>query len=103
MSLRRMPDIEVARERARSGDLEGAISLAATVLDKQFDCGEMIFRGPTTAVLVEALLSRGSTGDIEEAERTGDRLAAVPTEPGFVPFELPVLRLRALLARARGD
>jgi len=27
----------------------------------------------------------------------------VPTEPGFVLHELPVLRLRALLARARGD
>jgi adenylate cyclase len=103
MSLRRMLNVEVARERARSGDLDGAISLATSVLDKQFDCGEMIFRGPTTTVLTEALLSRGSAGDIEEAERTVDRLAAVPTEPGFVLFELPVLRLRALLARARGD
>ena len=32
-----------------------------------------------------------------------DRLAAVPTDPGFVLHELPLLRLRALLARARGD
>jgi adenylate cyclase len=30
-------------------------------------------------------------------------LAAVPTEPGFVLHELPLLRLRALLARAHGD
>jgi adenylate cyclase len=102
-SLRRMPDIEIARARARSGDLDGAIALATTVLEQQFDCGEMIFRGPTTMVLAEALLSRGSAGDIEEAERTVDRLAAVATEPGFVLFELPVLKLRALLARARGD
>jgi adenylate cyclase len=27
----------------------------------------------------------------------------VPTEPGFVVHELPLLRLRALLARAHGD
>ena len=32
-----------------------------------------------------------------------DRLAAVPTDPGFVLHEIPILRLRALLARASGD
>jgi adenylate cyclase len=103
VTLRRMSDIEVARERARSGDLDGAIDLATTVLAEQFDTGEMIFRGPATTVLVEALLSRGSAADIKDAELAIDRLAAVPTEPGFVLHELPVLRLRALLARARGD
>jgi adenylate cyclase len=103
VTLRRMSDIEVARERARSGDLDGAIDLATTVLVEQFDTGEMIFRGPATTVLVEALLSRGSAADIKDAELAIDRLAAVPTEPGFVLHELPALRLRALLARARGD
>jgi adenylate cyclase len=32
-----------------------------------------------------------------------ERLAAVPTDPGFVLHELQLLRLRALLARAHGD
>ncbi|HSS24040.1 MAG TPA: hypothetical protein VLL82_06485, partial [Mycobacterium sp.] len=50
-----------------------------------------------------ALLSRGSAADIKDAELAIDRLAAVPTEPGFVLHELPVLRLRSLLARALGD
>jgi adenylate cyclase len=103
VSLRRMSDIEFARERTRSGDLGGAIDLATTVLAEQFDSGEMIFRGPATTVLVEALLARGSTADINDAQRAIDRLAAVPIEPGFVLHELPVLRLRALLARAHGD
>lgn len=103
VALRRMSDIEIARERARSGDLDGAIELATAVIVEQFDTGEMIFRGPATTVLVEALLSRGSTADIKDAERAIDRLAAVPTEPGFVLHELPVLRLRALLACAHGD
>ena len=103
MTLRRMSDIEFARERARSGDIDGAIEWAEAVLAEQFDTGEMVFRGPATTVLVEALLSRGSAADLEEAERAVDRLAAVPTEPGFVLHELPVLRLRALLARAHGD
>jgi adenylate cyclase len=57
--------------------------------------------------LVEALLARGSAlgsdEDINGAERAIDTLAAVPTEPGFVLHELAVLRLRALLSRARGD
>jgi adenylate cyclase len=102
LTLRRMSNIEFARERARSGDVDGAIELATTVLTRQFDTGEMVFRGPATTVLVEALLARGSTTDITDAERAIDRLAAVPTEPGFVLHELPLLRLRALLARVRG-
>ena len=32
-----------------------------------------------------------------------DRLTAVPTDPGFVLHELPLLRMRALVARAEGD
>ena len=103
MTLRRMSNIEFARERTRSGDFGGAIDLATTVLARQFETGEMVFRGPATAVLVEALLSRGSATDINDAELAVDRLAAVPTEPGFVLHELPLLRLRALLARAHGD
>jgi adenylate cyclase len=103
VTLRRMADIEIARERARSGDLDGAIDLATKVVVEQFDTGEMIFRGPATTALVEALLSRGSGADVMNACRAIDRLAAVPTEPGFVLHELPLLRLRALLARAHGD
>jgi adenylate cyclase len=101
--VRRMSEIEIARERARSGDLGGAIDLATTVLAEQFDTGEMIHRGPATTVLVEALLSRGDTADIKDAQDAIDRLVAIPTEPGFVLHELPVLRLRALLARVHGD
>jgi len=32
-----------------------------------------------------------------------ERLAATPTDPGFVLNDIWLLRLRALLARARGD
>ncbi len=103
VALRRLCDIELARERARSGDLGGAIDLATTVLAEQFDTGEMILRGPATTVLVEALLSRGSGTDIGRAQRAIHGLAAVPTEPGFVLHELALLRLRALLVRAHGD
>jgi hypothetical protein len=53
--------------------------------------------------LVESLLQRGTSADLEAAQATIDRLAAEPTDPGFVLFEVPLLRLRALLARAHGD
>ena len=63
----------------------------------------MTSRGPAATVVVEALLQRGTDADLREAEATIERLAAVPTDPGFVLHELPLLRLRALLARAHGD
>jgi adenylate cyclase len=55
------------------------------------------------SVLVEALLQRNGKGDRDEAEGAMDQLAAVPTDPGFVVNEISLLRLQALLARARGD
>ncbi len=63
----------------------------------------MLHRARATATLVEALLRRGGAADFREAGAAVDRLAAVPTEPGFVLNEIYLLRLRALLARARGD
>jgi adenylate cyclase len=40
---------------------------------------------------------------LDEARAAIESLAAVPTDPGFVLYELPLLRLRALLARAHDD
>src|SRR5271166_261393 len=96
-------DPEIAREKARNGDLDGAIELARAAIDDMFDRGAMFLRGVAATVLVEALLQRGGDGDLPEAQAAIDRLAAVPTEPGFVLHELPLLRLRALIARAQGD
>ena len=45
----------------------------------------------------------GTDTDVAEAETAIERLAAAPTDPGFVLNEVWLLRLRALLARARGD
>ncbi|WP_435673844.1 ATP-binding protein [Mycolicibacter senuensis] len=102
-SVVRFVDTEIAREKARIGDVDGAIQLARSVVDYLFDTGEMISRGEATRVLVESLLQRGAEADVADAQASIDRLAAVPTDPGFVLFEIPLLRLRALLARANGD
>jgi adenylate cyclase len=96
-------DIHLAEQKARSGDLDGAIELARAVLEDLFDSGGAFWSALATAVLVEALLRRGADGDLQAAQAEVDRLAAVPTHPGFVLHEIWLLRLRALLARARGD
>jgi len=99
----RTVDTEIAKEKARTGDIDGAIQLARAVVDYTFDAGDALSLGEATRVLVESLLQRGTSADLKEAQAAIDRLAAEPTDPGYVLFELPLLRLRALLARAHGD
>jgi adenylate cyclase len=96
-------DIHLAQQKARSGDLDDAIELARAVLNDLFDSGGTIWSVLATTVLVEALLRRCADGDLRDAHAAIDRLAAVPTDPGFVLHEIWLLRLRALLARGRGD
>jgi adenylate cyclase len=99
----RTVDTEIAKEKARTGDIDSAIQLARAVVDYTFDAGDALSLGEAVRVLVEALLQRGTSADLTEAQAAIDRLAAEPTDPGFVLFEVPLLRLRALLARAHGD
>jgi hypothetical protein len=94
---------EFAMEKASTGDLDGAIEMVRAVVDGAYESGDMIWRGRATEVLVQLLIRRGSVGDQHKAHAAIDRLAAVPTDPGFVLHELPLLRSRALLALARGD
>jgi adenylate cyclase len=96
-------DTLVASEKSRSGDADAAIELARTVVDDLFDAGNPIWSGLAITALVESLLRRAADGDLDFAQSAIDRLAAVPTDPGFILHELPLLRLRALLGRARGD
>jgi hypothetical protein len=63
----------------------------------------MLWRGPATTVLVEALLDRSLEGDVSTARAAIERLAAVPTDAGYVLHDVPLLRLRALVAKADGD
>jgi adenylate cyclase len=96
-------DVHIAREKARTGDIGGAIELARIVVEDLFHSGGSIWTALATSVLVEALLQRAGDGDLDEAESAIDQLAGAPTDPGFVVHEISLLRLRALLARARGD
>ncbi|KUI40555.1 cyclase [Mycobacterium sp. GA-1199] len=96
-------DLDVAAEMNRTKDYQAAIELAERVLAQELGSGEHINLGWSTTVLVEALLGRAGPGDFDRAQAAVDRLAAIPAEPGLAYQELPLLRLRALLAHAHGD
>ena len=97
-------NVYLARERARRGDRDGAIPVIRAAADHLFREGRLLFWGvPATGVLAETLLDRGADGDVAEAEAAIERLAAAPTDDGLAARDILLLRLRALLARARGD
>jgi adenylate cyclase len=96
-------DAVLAREKARAGDLDGAVELSRAAVERQFASGEGLYNAVATAALVEALLCRDEGADLREATAAVDRLAALPTERGFVLHEIWLMRLRALLAQALDD
>ena len=101
-----LPIIEVylARERARAGDRDDAIALMRSTVDHLFRTGRLLMWGlAATGVLVQTLLDRAGDGDAAEAQAAVERLAAAPADEGLVMREIWLLRLHALLARARGD
>ncbi|MFG1929465.1 hypothetical protein ACGFK1_02250 [Mycobacterium sp. NPDC048908] len=95
-------DVQIAAERRRVGDLDGAVEISRRVIAGQFESGAALDLGSATSVLVESLLGRGSSADLDDARSAVDTLAAA-TSPGFVLYELPLLRMRALVASAEGD
>lgn len=105
-NLSDLPIVQVysARETARRGDPDAAIPVMRAAAEHLFGHGRMPLWGiPATAVLVETLLDRGADGDVAEVEAAVDRLADAPADEGLVMRDIWLSRLRALLARARGD
>jgi adenylate cyclase len=96
-------DIYIAREKAHAGDIDAAVELSRDTAARLFAKGPFTWDGIATAVLVEALLRRGRASDLDEARSAIDRLAAAPTDPGFVLHDVWLLRLRALLNKAHDD
>jgi adenylate cyclase len=96
-------DVLFAEEKARTGDLDGAIGLMRPALEQEYACADRVSVAATTAALVETLMRRGGSTDLREAQAAIDRLAAMPTEPGFILNELWLLPMRAAEARGRGD
>ncbi len=99
-----MLDVYIARETARREDRDQAITSMRAAVDHLAQSGQLLSWGiMTTGVLVETLLDRSDENDVAEAEAAIERLAAAPADEGLVGREIWLQRLRALLARARGD
>jgi hypothetical protein len=96
-------DLWAARERARRGDRDAAITVMRQTVDDLHQAGRLGFGVGCTGVLVETLLGRGTEGDLAEAQNAIGRLANLPAEQDSAMLEITLVRLRALLARARGD
>ncbi|MEB3068656.1 ATP-binding protein [[Mycobacterium] vasticus] len=87
----------------RRGALDRAVAVARNALNQHYRSGQLGYCVFGTQVLAEMLLERGHDDDLDEAQAIIDRLVAAPLSDDYVLRDLILLRLRALLARARGD
>jgi class 3 adenylate cyclase len=96
-------DTLVAWDGARRGDRDAAIAVMRKSVDDLHQAGRLGFGVWGTGALVETLLERGAEGDLTEAQEAFDRLVNLRADQGSAILEITLLRLRTLLARARGD
>jgi class 3 adenylate cyclase len=96
-------DLWAAREAARRGDRDPAIALMRQAVGELHQAGRLGYGVWGTGVLVETLLERDAQADVTEAQEAIDRLANLRADHDSAVREITLLRLRALLSRARGD
>jgi class 3 adenylate cyclase len=92
-------DLLAAREDALNGNVGSVLPVMRAAVDALFGNGQFTPCTWATSLLVVALLEHG---DVAEAESAIERLAAAPIDD-LVVRDVTELRLRALVARARGD
>jgi hypothetical protein len=97
-----MIDTYLAYEKARDGDYDSALTQLRMSVDELSIQRRFVYQVGAAGLLVETLLGRATEDDLAEAEATVERLAAIPGDE-WVARDIMVLRLRTLLARARGD
>ena len=96
-------ELYASRHLIERGDLDRAVALARSAADGIFDTENVFNVDTATSFLVEALLARGTESDLAEAEAAIGRLAGTLPRLPWVVKDIFVVRLGALLARARGD
>jgi hypothetical protein len=95
-------ELFAAREKASRGDRDAAIPVMRKAVDDLHQAGRLGYGVWGTGILVETLLDRDAEGDLAEAQAAIDRLANL-LDDGSAVRDITLLRLRALLSRARGD
>ena len=94
-------DVWAAQETARR-DRDAAIPVMRQAVDELRRQRTSLWRLGHRR-LVQTLLERGTQVDLAEAQDAIDRLANFWEDDGTAMREITLLRLRALLSRARGD
>jgi class 3 adenylate cyclase len=102
-SLVPVTELAAGREHARRDDRDVAIVVMRKAFEEIYEAGRFGYIVFGAGALVETLLERSGPGDLAEAQRAIDRLANLPAREGSAIIEITLLRLRALLSRARGD
>ncbi|HNF06144.1 MAG TPA: AAA family ATPase [Mycobacterium sp.] len=100
-----LPSVEanIAWQGACRGDRASALPVLRRSVEALVDIGQLVNTVIATGQLVQTLLELGTPEDVVEAQQALDRMAALPADEPFVVRDIMVLRLRALIARARGD
>jgi hypothetical protein len=93
-------DASLALETMEGGKTDLAIQRWRALTDEMIDDGNFANVDIPLIYATEALISRG---DYDEAEREIDKLDATTADRGWKSREITVLRLRTLLAKARGN
>jgi hypothetical protein len=93
-------DFYFGREQVRGGDRDGGIPKIRKSMEIMIARGQVAYYIPALGIPTGA--APGAEGDLAEAEAAIARLAAAPAE-GSVIRDVWLERLRALVARARGD
>jgi hypothetical protein len=93
----------VAMEVAEQGQTDRAVEELRSIADEMLRIGNLGDVDLVCQTLAETLMARGTDGDLEEAHAVIDRFSSVYNDVRSASREIIVLRLRALLARARRD
>ena len=95
-------DLYAAWAHGKLGDVDASIPLMRDAANKLFETGQLAFCSAASGILVETLLKRDTDANISEADAAIERLAETVVDD--VPVrDIWLLRMRALLAQARGD
>jgi hypothetical protein len=96
-------ELVLARDAAGRDDRDAAIALMRKAVHGLHEAGRLGHGIWAAGVLVETLLERGAVGDLTEAQEAIDGLAELAVDHDSAILGVTLLRLRTLLARARGD
>lgn len=96
-------NVYAGREMVDHGNVDDGVEQLRAACDDMVETGNIGNLDLATVALVETLLGRGSANDVTEAEEAVERLTASLGEAVWVSRAVSGMRLRALIARSRGD